>query len=63
VVDIFIRVPDTYEIIVKAFDRVMFAEKAGLPCKLASEIRDDCRRAAQKAAEEWIAALRQGLVY
>lgn len=52
VVGIFIRVPDTYEIIAQAFDRVTFAEKAGLPRELASEIWDDCRRAAKEAAEE-----------
>lgn len=31
VVGIFIRDPDTYEIVAQAFDRVTFAEKAGLP--------------------------------
>ena len=52
VVGIFIRDPDTYEIVAQALDRVTFAEKAGLPRELASEIWDDCRRAAKEAAEE-----------
>lgn len=51
-VGIFIRDPDTYEIVAQAFDRVTFAEKAGLPPELACEIWDDCRRAAKESAEE-----------
>jgi len=60
VVGIFIRDPDTYEIIAEAFDRVTFAEKAGLPRGLASEIWDDCRRAAREAAEERRCATAEG---
>ena len=60
VVGIFIRDPDTYEIVAQAFDRVTFAEKAGLPRELASEIWDDCRRAAKEAAEERRHAEAQG---
>jgi len=60
VVGIFIRDPDTYEIVAQAFDRVTFAEKAGLPRELASEIWDDCRRAAKEAAEERRRAAAQG---
>ena len=60
VVGIFIRDTDTYEIIAEAFDRVTLAEKAGLPRELASEIWEDCLRAAREAAEERRHATAQG---